>query len=248
MTVNRSSSTRTVRPMPYLLWPRVRGRWLTAHLREPHAHPRRHRRDEAVHLAVEAHAPHDLGPHGLQRAAVVVEAHAGGPRDQPVGEPGGDPLRERVLAALPPAADHVEVALLQPGHEPRDVGRVVLQVAVRGHDDVAAGVVEARREGRRLAEVAAQEERPHAGVAALEGQELLAACRRCCRRPRGRSRRGEPPAARRGGQLAVEVVDVLGLVEDGDDDGDLGAARSLASEPEYKRRPRTGRQRPAAIR
>ena len=117
MTVNRSSSTRTVRPIPYLLWPRVRGRWFTGDLRQPDPHPRGHGRDEAVHLAVEPDPPHDVGAHGLQRAAVVVQAHAGRPRDQPVREPGGDPLRQRVLPALPPAADHVEVASLEPVHE-----------------------------------------------------------------------------------------------------------------------------------
>jgi hypothetical protein len=40
--------------------------------------------------------------------------------------------------------------------EERDVERVVLEVPVRGDDDVAPRAVEARREGRGLGEVAAQ--------------------------------------------------------------------------------------------
>src|SRR5690606_24260169 len=41
----------------------------------------RHHRDEAVHLTVQAHFLDDLAPHRLERAAVVVQAHVGGPAD-----------------------------------------------------------------------------------------------------------------------------------------------------------------------
>ena len=88
----------------------------------------------------------------------------------------------------PPAAHHVE-ALVELGHEARDVGGVVLQVAVRGHDDLAPRVVEAGRERRGLAEVAAQ---AHARA-------------RGGRAPRAR-------AMRLGGAVARAVVDEEDLV------------------------------------
>ncbi len=44
------------------------------------------RRQEPVHLAVEPQRLDDFGAEHLQRAAVVVQRHAGRPRDQPVGD------------------------------------------------------------------------------------------------------------------------------------------------------------------
>ena len=94
-------------------------------------------RDEPVHLTVQADALQHLAAIGLQGAAIVVQAHAADPRDQPVGRQGGQPPRQRVvLAVLPPARDHVETliqGLQQDGH----VGGVVLQVGVQRHHDLA---------------------------------------------------------------------------------------------------------------
>ena len=153
-----------------------------------------------MHLTVEPDAPRHLARHGLERASVVVEPHTGRPRDEPVGEEGGNAFRDRVLAPLPPAADHVEVVPLELLDEERDVGRVVLQVPVRGDDHVAARAVEARREGRGLAEVAPQDDRAQPGGRAPPARAGSRACRRCSRRrpaparTSGRSARGRPSA------------------------------------------------------
>ena len=165
------------------------------HLGHGDAHPGGDRGDEAVHLAVEPQALHDLGADRLQRAAVVVQVHAGGPRDEPVREPRGQPLatsgscrcRRQPQTMSKPSSSFATSA--------RDVGGVVLQVAVRGHDDVAARVVEPGGEGRRLAEVAAQRAAPaRAGRAAsIAASALARAVASSRRRPAG-SRTAGPSA------------------------------------------------------
>ena len=61
---------------------------------------------------------------------------------------------------LLPAADHVEV-VLHLGQEPGDLVRIVLEVGVEGHHQLAAGLGEAGAQGRRLAEVAAEADAAH---------------------------------------------------------------------------------------
>ena len=142
----------------------------------------------------------------------------GGRGDDPVGEPRGDPLGDRVAAVLAPSADHV-VSLVELGDEPRDVGGIVLQVAVGRDDDLAAGVVEAGGEGGGLAEVPAQAQDAHPRVRGLDREQPLP------RRIRGAVVHeddlvglAEGEEARR--QLPMQVGQVLGLVVDGDHDGD----------------------------
>ena len=144
-----------------------------------------------------------------------------------------------------PAAHHVEVLGLELRHERGDVGRVVLQVAVGGHHDVAARAVEAGREGGRLPEVPAQQHDLHPRVARLQLQQALA-------RPVAAAvvhqhdleRAAE--RAERGAQLLVQVGQVLLLVVERHHDGDVHARGVVHGEPEYTRRPRSAGQRPAA--
>ena len=76
----------------------------------------------------------------------------------------GRTSRGVVLPVLAPAA-HDVVALVDLRQQPRDVVRVVLQVAVHGDDDVAAAVVDPGLDCRRLAEVAAKRDHAHAAIA-----------------------------------------------------------------------------------
>ena len=75
--------TRIVREMPYFDAPCFRARWFTTVLDRRDAELARDGRQKAVHLAVELHRLHDLGAKHLQRAAVVVQVHAGRLRDDP---------------------------------------------------------------------------------------------------------------------------------------------------------------------
>ena len=85
--------------------------------------------------------------------------HAG---DQLVGDLRRNLAQEQaVLAVLAPAGDEVEVFVQQPGDHARDVDRVVLQVAVHGHDDIAARRIDAGLHGGGLLEVARQFDDAH---------------------------------------------------------------------------------------
>src|SRR6185437_12161951 len=91
------------------------------------AFPRRVDRDEAVHLAVEAHALDDLSAIRLERAAVVVQLDARHPRDQSIGDARREvAAQRRILAFLPPTGYDV-VAFGELVEQTRDVGRIVLQ-------------------------------------------------------------------------------------------------------------------------
>ena len=167
-----------------MLWPRTRGTMVDRDLGQAHSRPRRDRGNEAVHLAVEPQAARQLAAHHLERAAVVVQRHPRRPRDQAVREERGDPLRERVVPRPAPAADHVEVVLLEPGHEPRNVRRIVLQVAVRGHDQRRRASARSPPRTRPSARSSgAGSPRGRAGRAARARGAPRACRRRCRRRP-----------------------------------------------------------------
>ena len=69
-----------------------------------------------------------------------------------------------------PARDEVE-ALVELREQARDLGRVVLQVAVDRDDDVAARLRESGRERGGLAEVPAQPDDPHVAVAGVQARQ-----------------------------------------------------------------------------
>src|SRR4051794_3454205 len=78
--------------------------------------------------------------------------HAAGREVEDLREEAAPPW---ILALRLPAGDEVE-AFLELGKEARDLGGIVLEIAVDRDHDLAASLEEAGLEGRRLAEVAAQ--------------------------------------------------------------------------------------------
>ena len=184
--------------------------------------------DVAVQLAVELHPVDDLGAVRLESAVHVVEAHARDLAGDRVEDLRRDAPRDRVAALRLPARDEV-VALVELRQQPRDLGGVVLQVAVNCHDDVACRLGEAGVERRRLAEVAAQADDADVVVRVVEPRQRA-------ERAVGRAvvdEDGLPGAAvavERRGQLVVEQRDAALLVVHGDDDRDHAArvpARNL---------------------
>ena len=132
-------------------------------------------RNEAVHLAVELDVLDHVAAEGLQGAAVVAEADLGDAGNQPVGRQRGQAAGEEMLlpAVFAPAADEI-VAFPYLFQQQADVVGVVFQIGVDGHDDFPAGVVKARREGGRLAEILAETDDLDPGVGPaglLEGGE-----------------------------------------------------------------------------
>ena len=176
--------------------------------------------DEAVHFAVEVEALDDFAAVGLEGAAVVVDREFQVGLDEVVEDLGGEGPDTGVLAVLAPAADDVGVFAFEEVEHCGDVGGVVLEVAVHGDDDAAAGEVEAGGEGGGLAEVAAK----------ADEADL--------REARGCGAEGVPGAvggavidedglggAAEGGEGGVDGLaergDGLDLVVEGDSDGDV---------------------------
>src|SRR5262249_8185735 len=93
------------------------------------ADPTAQRGQEAVHLAVQGHVLEDLAAVDLQGAAVIVEPHAGDPRDQDVRKPRGEsPRPEGIPPVVAPSA-HDVVSLLELVDQPGDVRGMLLTAA-----------------------------------------------------------------------------------------------------------------------
>src|SRR5262249_1819214 len=100
------------------------------HLGDPRALPAGVDGDEAVHLAVQLHVPEHVAAVGLERAAVVVEAHPADHPDQPVRDPGGELAPELLVLAVPAPSAHHVVPFAEPCEQPGDVGRIILEISV----------------------------------------------------------------------------------------------------------------------
>src|SRR5262249_26599993 len=111
--------------------------------------------DETMQLAVEHEASYDLGAIRLEAAVHVVEVQARHAPGDPVEELRRKPSRDRVASACLPARHEIE-SLLELREQARDLGRVVLQVAVDRDHDVPGCLGEAGGERGRLAEVPAE--------------------------------------------------------------------------------------------
>ena len=100
------------------------------------------------------------------------------------------------------ARRHLDALLLERGHELRDVGRVVLQVAVHRHDDVGARRLHAGSHRGVLTDVALEQHDAHARIALVDLPQAAAravgSTRRRRRRPPtgGRTRRASRAADR----------------------------------------------------
>ena len=156
-------------------------------LADPKAPGSGQHRHEAVQLAVEPHFAKDLAAVALHAAVVIVQLDAGQPADQPVEHARRKHFVPGVVPHLLPAADHVELV----GHgrqKTGDFARVVLQVGVERHDQLAAGRMEAGAQRRGLAEIAAEPQTADARIAVGNAPNRLPTSRRSSRRRR-RSRR-----------------------------------------------------------
>src|SRR5439155_22958733 len=95
-----------------------------------------------MELSVEPTALHDLGAVRLQAAVQVVEPEPRDAASDPVEDARRHAARDRVPAMRLPPGYEVE-SLVELREEARDLGRVVLEVAVDRDDDVALRIREA---------------------------------------------------------------------------------------------------------
>src|SRR5207253_3316520 len=94
------------------------------------------RRKVPVHAGTQLERLDHLRAVHLQRAAVVVEAHAGDDAEQPVGDRGWHVAREEAVLPPAPPAGHDVLPPRERQHR-GNIVRVVLQIAVE-RDDVIA--------------------------------------------------------------------------------------------------------------
>ncbi len=180
----------------------------------------REHRDEAVQLAVETQAVHDLRPVGLEPAVHVVQTHAGERARNAVEEAGKKPPRDRIAAMRLPAGDKIE-ALVQLGEQSRDLSGIVLQVAVDGDHGLSLSLVEAGHECGGLAEVAPESNDADVLLGVVQPSErgecsVGGAVVDEDRLPRGAERLERRP------ELVVEQCDASLFVMHRYDDGDHG--------------------------
>ena len=98
---------------------------------------------------------------------------AGDAGDEPIGDAARQsPLHEAVAPVSAPTGDNIK-ALLKAGDQPGDVGRIVLQVAVHRHNDVAPGVVDAGHQSSGLADIATEVDDMHPPVGCCDLAEQL---------------------------------------------------------------------------
>ena len=177
-----------------------------------------------MELAVELHPLDDLRAVRLEPAVHVVQPHAGDLAHDAVEDLRGDAPGERVPPLrLPPG--HEVVALVELREQPRDLGRVVLQVAVDRDHDLPGGLAEAGVECGRLAEVPAQANDPDVVVRVVEPrQRAEGAVGRAVVDEHGLP---QPPVTREGRvELLVEQGDAALLVVHRDDDRDHARERT----------------------
>src|ERR1035438_47825 len=171
-----------------------------------------------MQLSIERNLPEDLAAISFERGAKIVNIDAAQLGHQPVGAARRNaPQPEIVDPILAPSADDV-VALGNFLEEYRNVGRIMLQVAIHGDNVLAAGVVESSGQSGRLPKIAAQ---LHDGHSAIDGGNLAQQRKRAVdgtvidqhhlKRLSARLHHGLEPR--------VEVGDVLLLVVEGHYDG-----------------------------
>jgi len=137
------------------------------HLHHPCAGQPEQGGQEAVHAVERRNAVQEIGAVGAQGAADVGDRFARDPVADLVRDPRRRPAQPAVRPADADTADDVDC--IETREETGDVRRIVLQIGVESDHDGAASVVEAGRERRRLAAVAAQPDDPHTVV--LRGQD-----------------------------------------------------------------------------
>src|SRR5215469_15367688 len=173
--------------------------------------PRRQRWDEPVQFSVERHLLDDFATISLEGSAKVVDIHAAQFRHQPVRDARRNAPQPKVVdAVLAPAADDV-VALADLLNEHRNIGRIMLEVAIHGDDVFAAGVVESSGEAGGLSKITAEF---HDGHPAVDSCDLAQQLERAIGRTVVHQDDLEALAVRfhDGFKAVIEVGDILLLV------------------------------------
>jgi hypothetical protein len=169
-----------------------------------------------------------------------VYRHARHPDDQGIGEARGQDAQP--VAFLPihaSARDGLQAPAAQGIEQQRNVGRVVLSVAVERDHDLAARLVQAGAQRGGLAEVAGEVDHAQARLAHLQGEQACT-CRIGAAVVHEHELGGLADAVEHGANFLGERYGIVLLVEHRHDDGD--DRRCLHGGP--RQRPRIGAARP----
>ena len=205
------------------------------------------RRQEPVHAARQLRADDELAAIGLETAAAVIHRHAGRPRDQPVGDTRREDTGHERLAPLqaPPAYD-VD-PLVEAREQARDVGGVVLAVAVERDHDGATRMREPGRKRRGLPEVAVEID--DADMRVRRGQQLEARERAVAAAVVDEEDFVRPAeVARDPGELGMERRDVLLFIVDRDDQRERRGRSAAAHLRKKSRTPSATRSTSSSVR
>jgi len=95
-----------------------------------------------MHLPVQTDPVDYLSFVSFKRTAKIMESHSGHRRNQPIGENAWDiPLDDVILPIFSPAGNHVETLINEVQHS-RNIGGIVLSVAIQRDNHVALSEIE----------------------------------------------------------------------------------------------------------
>src|SRR2546430_9404011 len=132
-------------------------------------------RDEPVKPTVERQSTQALTTEGAKGTAAVFDALVAHPVTNAVGHPRRHAPDEGIAIPTVHSLAADRVPLIELGEQARDVGRVVLQVGIHGHDHPPTRGLEARVGGRRLAGVRLESDESDTSIALAEATDDLGA-------------------------------------------------------------------------
>ena len=109
-----------------------------------------------MHLAIERQGLRQVPTHCPERTSHIFDMNAGYLPDEPVAHQTWNLANQNTVLAIGPLTKHRIEAFRQFFEKARNVGGVVLQVAVQSDENVAGGPVDAGLQGGGLAEIAPQ--------------------------------------------------------------------------------------------
>src|SRR3989449_9944782 len=132
-------------------------------------------RDEPVKPTVERQSTQALTTEGAKGTAAVFDALVAHPVTNAVGHPRRHAPDEGIAIPTVHSLAADRVPLIELSEQARDVGRVVLQVGIHGHDHPPTRGLEARVGGRRLAGVRLESDESDTSIALAEATDDLGA-------------------------------------------------------------------------
>jgi hypothetical protein len=140
-------------PLPVIFGPAMETR-VVMHLdfTHPEALQLKDGRDKTVHFSEEINVNKTFPPVGFQTAAGIMDAVMNKNGTEEVGATGEKTLHERIATVKAPTGYHV-IALVHFGKKERNIGRIILKIAVHSNDNLSRRRFDAGIKAGGLAEI-----------------------------------------------------------------------------------------------